>query len=280
MTDPVSPEILTELDPRGALDAAIDAARLADPVILHGDGRSHAYVPKGYELKEITDPERLPRAIRQKVTVDERASLVAYANRFSDARSMLVADYDKGQIVAYLDWHHGSDGELVPQPNRHAATLQLRDSEEYARWSQMEGKLHSQDEFAHFIEENVSDVIDPDHSALLEICRDLEATQGVSFRSGVRLDNGDRTFVYENETRTKGELQVPTEIRLSIPLYQGEGPSDVKAKFRFRVGPGGLQLGFQWHRVEYIRQATFRAMATQAAEETGLPLIYGRRDGA
>ena len=265
-----------DYSPCHALDAAIDAARLATPVVDHDDGRKHVFVPNGYDLKEVTDPNHLPPHIKQKITVDDRASLTAYANRFSDQRSIIIADYDSGKIAAHLDWHADNEHELAPQHSAHSVTLALRDSEEYKRWSKMENALHTQQEFAFFIEENVADVIDPDASTLLEICRELEATQGASFKSGTRLDNGDRSFIYENETRAKNEMVVPTEIKLAIPLYQGEEPTTITAKFRFRVKPDALYLGFNWHRVEYQRQAKFSELATVAADETGLPVFFGR----
>lgn len=262
--------------PENALKTGILAAALAKPLMEHSDGRKHALVPQGYALQEVTDPNHLPPHIKQSITVDDRASLTAYANRFSDNRSIIIADYDSGQITANLDWHTNNDHELLPQQAAHSVTLALRDSEEYKRWAKMEGDFHSQQEFAFFIEENVADVVDPDASTLLEICREMEATQGASFKSGTRLDNGDRTFLYENETHVKNELVIPTEIKLAIPLYQGEEPTEIKAKFRFRVRPDGLLLGFNWHRVEYQRQAKFTELATVAADETSLPVFFGR----
>jgi uncharacterized protein YfdQ (DUF2303 family) len=263
--------------PGQALSAAINAARLADPVIDFADGRTFTFVPEGYTLKDTTDPNRLPDHIKQAVTMDDRASLTDYANRFRDHRSLLIADYDSGTIAAHLDWHKDAENGLQRDHACHTATLKLRNSEEYDRWNQVEGDMHSQEAFALFIEENVADVADPDHSVLLEVCRDLEASQGVKFRSGIRLDNGDRTFTYEDETHVKNDLTVPTEIALLIPLYNGEEPAHVRAKFRFRPTSQGLMLGFRWHRVEYQRQATFREMAVKAADDTGLPVYFGRR---
>jgi len=262
--------------PENALKTGILAAALAKPLIEHDDGRKHALVPQGYNLQEVTDPNHLSPHIKQKITVDDRASLTAYANRFSDPRSIIIADYDSGKIAAHLDWHADNEHELSPQQAAHSVTLALRDSEEYKRWAKMENQLHTQQDFAFFIEENVADVIDPDASTLLEICRELEATQGASFKSGTRLDNGDRSFIYENETHVKSEMVVPTEIKLAIPLYQGEEPTTISAKFRFRVKPDALYLGFNWHRVEYQRQAKFTELATVAADETGLPVFFGR----
>lgn len=263
--------------PRNALDTGIVAAHLAEPLIKHEDGRTHVILPEGFDLHEVTDPNVLRGPIKQQLTVDDRTSLTNYANRFSDKRSIIVADYDAGTISAHLDWHEDNQNGLERQHACHTATQKLRNSEEYDRWNKIEGEMHMQDAFAMFIEENVADVVDPDQSTLLEICRDLEATQGVSFKSGVRLESGDRTFQYSDETNVKGELVVPTEIKLSIPLYQGEEPREIRAKFRFRVSQQGLTLGIRWHRVEYLRQATFCEMATLISDDTGLPVFFGRK---
>lgn len=263
--------------PLETLEAVLKAARLADPVLDLGEGRMHAFVPEGFALKDISDPHALPPYIKQSLIVDERASLVAYVNRFSDARTVLVADYDTGCIGAALDYHGDFDaGQLAPGPVRHKATLKLRDSEEFTRWAKLQGQLLEQSEFAAFLEENSEDILDPDPAVMIEISRDLEATQGVVFKSSNRLESGDRAFVYETETRTKGEMKIPREFRLSIPLYQGEEPVTLRCAFRFRIGGGGLLLGFEWRRVEYQRQAYFAQIAHAVAEDTGRPLFIGR----
>lgn len=272
----------TTLDPRSALDTAIDAARLANPTIKFEDERSFVFVPEGYDLKETTHGDLLDNHIKQKPLLHDRTSLCTYVNRFKDERSVLFADYDASTISAHLDYHHSNEfdreglSESAPSHNNHVSTLRIRQSEEFARWAGMEGKMHSQAEFALFIEENVTDIITPEHGEMIEICRDLEATQGSSFKSRTRLENGDLSFKYETETRVTSDVVVPSEIALLIPLYYGEDPTEIRAKFRFRVSEGGLLLGFNWHRVEYERQAKFHEMAYDAAETTGLPVFFGR----
>lgn len=264
--------------PAAALNAAIDAARLADPMIVGNDGREHILVPENYNVIDVSDPHRIPEHVKAQLTVDDLASMTNYVNRFRSDNSLIFADYDDGKITAVLDWHRQSD-DNAPANRDHAShrvTLKLRDSEEFSRWEKMEGEAHSQEEFAQFIEENISDVIDPDQGTLLEICKDLEVSQGSSFKSGTRLENGDRSFTYQSETQVKGEISVPTQIKLLIPLYFGEEPVEVMAKFRFRASQSGLFFTFVWHRVEYQRQAIFQQMAHKATEDTGLPSFLGR----
>lgn len=268
--------------PGETLEAVLKGARLADPLITLDYGRTFAYVPCEFALKDVSDPDALPPFIKQKVTVDDADSLSAYANRFSDQRSVIIADLDALSIAAVLDWHlhnGASEDGLAPlsaQPTRHTVALKLRNSEEFARWAAMEGVLHSQMEFAEFLDENSADIVHPDPAVMIEIARDLEATQGVAFKAGTRLQTGERSFRYETETHVKGDLVVPQRFHLAIPLFFGEEPTEIEASFRFRPNPDGLKLGFVWRRVEHVRQAKFREIAFRVAEETGLPVFQGR----
>ena len=266
--------------PREALDAAIDAARLANPVIEGKDGALHAFVPKAFDLKPLPNPYALPPHVIQAVTVDDRASLSAYANRFSDERSIIIADFDASAISARLNWHPDnqlSEDHGKAAPNTHSVTLKLRFSEEFTRWNTMAGKLHAQEDFARFLEENSADVAFPEASQMIEISRDFEATVGQSYKSSVRLDNGDRRLRFESESKAMNEVIIPQRFTLSIPIYNGEPPDTLTALFRWRAQPGGgIMLGFEWHRLEYQRRAHFLQITATAAEETGLPFFIGR----
>lgn len=265
--------------PREALDAAIEAARLASPVVEGPHGQRHIFVPEGFRLQEAHDPHARPPHIVQAVTVDDAESLVRYTNRFSDEHSVLIADLDAMRIRAALDWHRGNydpDSLFHPEPCRHSATLVLRESEEFRRWNAIQGELHDQMVFAEFLDENASDIVDPEPSVMLEVARDLEATQGVNFKASTRLQTGERNLSYETQTHVKGDLKVPTQFTLSIPLFEGEEPADIVASFRFRPRSDGLKLGFVWRRVEYRRRAEFRQIAHRVSEATGRPVFFGR----
>lgn len=264
--------------PKDELTVALAAARLADPIFEGHRGTKHVILPEGFSVKDIPDPYALPPVIAQQITVDDRASATAYINRFSDARSVIIADYDALQIRAQLDYHQPNEGgaALAAQPGKHTATLHLRASEEFKRWDAAEGEMMLQAAFAAFLEENAVDVIDPAPAVMIEISRDLEAVQDVTFSSRTRLESGDRAFTYETETKVKGELKVPKEFLLSIPLFVGEPPVEIRAALRFKVTAQGLLLGFQWRRVEYQRQSHFALIAHEIAEATGRPVFFGR----
>lgn len=276
---PQGTNILLEIVPRNALDTAMEAARIASPVISGPDGRTHVALPERIKLHDISDPNRLPSRVRQAVTVDDRASLSAYINRYKSDRSIIIADFDALTISARLDWHDHNQGGAFPAPghNAHAVILALRPSEEFSRWDEMEGKIHPQADFARFLEENSVDVGTPEAATMIEISKDFEATVGQSYKSNIRLDNGDRKFVFETDTKVQNGVIIPEKFTLSIPIYNGEEPEELTCLFRWRAaGGGGVGLGFQWHRVEYQRRAHFTQIATAASEETGLPVYMGR----
>lgn len=272
MDDPIT------YNERSALDAAIDAARIASPLIGLGD-RQFAFVPDSYGLKDISDPLRLPSRVRQVVTIDDRNSMTAFVNRFSGAATVLIADFNSLTISGAIDFHSDNKTGVAPGACDFRADFKLLPSEEFLRWDAMEGKLHPQAEFAEFLDENAVDIVDPDPATMVEISRELEATIGAQFKSAVAPESGDRAFKYETETHVKGDIVVPKRFTLDIPLYNGEEPKNLDARFRFRATPDGLLLGFVWHRVEYQRRSFFNSIATQIAEDTGCPVFAGRTSG-
>lgn len=265
--------------PRAALDVALDAARIADPVITGRDGRLYAALPKTHALTLIEDRNELAPNVREALIFDDQASQITYVNRFSDGRSILLADYSEMTVIARLDWHPHNDHEdtLCVSPDRHTATLKLLNSEEFTRWNKAQNQMHDQADFARFLEENSADIGSPDPALMIEIARDFQATSGSTYKSSVRLDNGDRKLTFETETRAREEMLIPQKFELFIPVFNGEPPEPLTCLFRWRPTGGKVQLGFVWHRLEYQRRARFQQIAFAVAEATGLPVFMGRK---
>lgn len=264
--------------PLNLLHTLIKGEALKCPVVDAADGRQHLILPDGFKAQDITDPHRLPPRAKAAVTVDDRASLSAYINRFSSPQSVIFADYTAGTITAILDWHHDNEAsiELAPGALGHKVQLKMQPSEEFTRWNKMAGNLHPQADFAVFLEENAMDITDPSPTEMIELSRDLEAVSGQSFKARTRLENGDTAFQFETDSKIVSRVQAPQRFILNIPVWHGEEPEQLTALFRWKATPAGLLLGFVWHRVEYMRRARFALVAATAAEETALPYFFGR----
>ncbi|MBY0423055.1 MAG: YfdQ family protein [Parvularculaceae bacterium] len=260
-------------------DTALRAAKAVDVAPFGAPGgRSFVALPRGFELKDVSDPALLAPHPAASLVFDERQALVDYVNRFRDDRSVVFADVDAAAITAEIDYHDpcGSAALNSTGARRHKATLKLRESEEFRRWDAFEGALHAQAEFADFLEENASDIGEPDPATMIELAREFSATVGAKFDGKVDLSSGDRRFRYETETRVAETIRVPRGFVVQIPIWAGEDAEPLQAAFRYRVSAGGLSLGFEWRRVGYRRLARFRLIAFAVAEATGAPVFMGR----
>lgn len=264
--------------------AAAKAVNLK-PVECQG-GREYLIIPEGFKAQETTDPDGLDAYVKATRVFDDAASLIAYCNVYREAGAVILADLDRDCVKALLDYHEGDpsgrtsgDNGIVCEvaPNKHSATLQLRPSEEWKAWNAFENAgFYEQAEFARFLEENANDVIEPEPNRLIEIARDLEITSDAAFRSAVDLRSGNRTFHYETKDNVKGDIVIPKKIAIDIPFWFGAEQMRLEAMFRYRAGGNGMKLAIDWHRVEYQRQAAFKLIATKVAEETGIPVFFGR----
>ena len=238
------------------------------------DGREVAIVPKDFKTMVLGGREDLPKPftrIKARRTFHEAESFGRYVLRYKTSDSLMLADIDKGKIAGVIDYH-GADS---PQCGDHVAVLDLQPSEEWAAWDELEGELIEQGDFMMFLEQHAQDIIKPDQASMIELVRGFSVSSSVNFTSAKRLDNGDRKFVYQDETNVKGEIVVPDKIVLEIPLYRGEEAVHLHAYFRYRIRPSGLFLGIAWHRAYEVRDAAFKQAVTSAAEASGLQPFYG-----
>lgn len=242
-------------------------------------GREYLIAP-GVGPRDVTEPNALPTLkpdhIQQSVTLQTVDSLVDYLNRFKTEDTVLFADIATNTIIGAVDYHGPASAALVA----HRATLTLPHSVEWKTWSDIDGKLMGQLEFARFLEENASDVAAPSGADLLEACRDLQARRKVNFIKAVRTNSDNESFEFTDETTAttkKGDVEVPSKFQLQIPVYFGDQSTSIFAFLRWRLEEGeGLKLGVKLHRAEHVRQAVFRQIVLAAAERTDRPAVFGR----
>lgn len=238
---------------------AVGAQELEDGkvyLVRNDDGGFYIKTTPGYDraAAKVAATEG-PDRIERRVTVRDADSLIDYlaANTAPDAEGEDVsdrhrhgvgklevwADIDRRSVTAILD---GGDGN-----RKHTAVLDLRHSEEWAQWQQVDGKLFGQVEFAQFIEDHLSSIGAPDGGQLLDIVQTLEARTDVRFKSSQLLANGQRQLAFEEtvdaKAGAKGDLKVPSELTLVLRPFQGSEPVAIQARFRFRITDGVLRMG-------------------------------------
>lgn len=231
-----------------------------------------------------------PGRVRAHLTLETVGSLAAYANRFSNPESTILASITSDEIVAILNYHQSSRDLQPPVegPNAtcavegnfldHRAVLKLSRSLEWVMWTGVDGKLMPQLDFCRFLEENREDIRTPDAATILEACRDLQGLQKVDFRSVVREDSDNYRIEYSSEAdaRPKREgVTMPSEFVLGLPVYFDDEEVEVRALLRWKIDDGKLSIGVKLKRAERIRQAQFKKIVLDLAETTGLQALYG-----
>lgn len=238
-----------------------------------GAGVPFVTIPDDYKIENLERLLPAPIITRQSITVRDINSFTGYAKKFHNEDSVVFADDGwKGSLMgvtpsvtAILDYH----GKDSPQHGAHRATLIPRLSEAWGRWVKFCSEEFGQAAFAQFLEENMSDVVEPVGADLIEITRGIQATQKGEFKSGMRLSNGSFHLTYSVETVgtvSQGGLDIPESIKLGIPVFENDVAYQVKAWLRYRFDDGKCKLKLELHRPRFIYADAFMTIMEKVKE--------------
>lgn len=250
---------------------AFDAGKLASEVkSIEGGG---TFVLSGVQPVDLE--KFLPKPIRHRATVraDTTESFIEYFNKFKGDASAIFADQSSRNVVGIIDYH-GAD----PAFREHRVSYTAPLSEEWKRWKGGDGTKMGQEDFAFFMEENVTDVVDPPGADILEVSRNLKVKKHVEFEAETRLSDGSVQFTFSEEVKnvtTKGVIKVPEEFSIGVPIYFGGQKYKVVAKLRYRMAGGHLTMWYDLHRREYIEQDAFNGVVETIREGAGVTPYMG-----
>jgi uncharacterized protein YfdQ (DUF2303 family) len=272
-------------DENSGVAAIIEAARTSGAILTSSTGREAVLAPDGFKLLDLyTPPEKeLPTRLIAVRTFHDGDSFARYVAHYKQDGSQLIADIERSRLRAIIDYpskdelNMPSDEEPSKISGReHVAEWPVALSEQFQDWQAFQGKFHEQADFLRFLEENVADIIAPEPASILELVRDFSGVKTAKFQRAVRLDNGDRTIQYQEETGTRNGITIPKKIRLEMPIYFGEEAVQFEAWFRTRItDEGGLFLSLEFHRIQPVKLAAFRLAVARIAEASGLDAFYG-----
>jgi uncharacterized protein YfdQ (DUF2303 family) len=182
-----------------------------------------------------------------------------------DAFNLAISkNLDAGNVVIYADVNptlpvitavlndHGTGGAGWRD---FRIVLEFRPTPEWKKWSEINGKMLSQDAFAEHVEENLQDIQMPAGAEMLEIVSKLQITRGLDFKSNMSLATGEVQFQHIETTDAKvgfSQIAIPSEFLLLIAPIHGTHIFQIPARFRFRLNSGKLTLGFKLLRLEDV----------------------------
>lgn len=240
-------------------------------------GRDAAGEVVRVDTVDLREDDDEPQHLRGTVNVHTTDALIAYGERHVDAdASTLWGDVDNRLLtVVFNDHHNGTPGWAD-----HRAVLRLNASPAWRDWTGHNEKGHSQEEFAEFLEEHISDITDPSGSTMLDVTRTFHATQGATFRRAQSLQSGAVELRYEEEVDAKagqaGDVEVPREFTIVVAPFVGADKVEVSGQFRYRIQSGRLSLSYRLLNLEEILRDAVATELDVVADDLGLTAIEGR----
>lgn len=232
-------------------------------------------LPAGYAFKELS--HLLPAPTRKKGTtvLNDAESFIAVVNdQKAEDGTRLYSTINPPTFTAVFN-HNGNE----PGWGDHRAHYNAPLSPEWKAWDDIDGVSKTQVELAQFIENNLVDVVSPDGATLLEICRTLEAKKKVNFASSIRLSDGSHQFTYEEDVQgsaQKGQLKVPEEFSIGIPVFENGEKWQITVRLRFRINEGGkLTMWLELVRPHKVMELAVKELREHIAQKTDLPILNG-----
>lgn len=217
-----------------------------------------------------------PSMMRRSVKTEDAKSFIDY---------ILVHQGDhKGEAVEIYSRQGSSAHNFVCvfDPNgwsRDRVSLQLQESPEWQAWVKRSGNLYDQIQFADFIEDQISTIVTPEGSTLLEIVQSMQANVKVAWKSAEWLANGQRSLLFDEQVDAKagrtGKLEIPAQFTLALRPFLGSDPFEVKANLRYRIDGGHLTIGFKLIEPERRLEKAVEEVSIAIASKTGLEVWAG-----
>jgi len=281
----------------GAIIAAIE--RLAPGELLTIRGAPILVLPSGktaQSVKPLLD-EYLDRPERKagSATLTTLDAFNAYAIRHKQDESVVFVDDTNPQapqIVAVFD-AHSSD---LAGWQKHRAVYAFPLSDEWKRWRNVPESF-SQADFAAFLEDRITDVIDPSSAGdiakkfasdvgaqlaspakLLELARGLAITVDSKVVSRVSLGNGTGEISYKEDHNDEAgaPLKVPGAFCIGIPVFRLGAAYSIPVRLRYRLKDGKVTWQLALQRIENVLEHAIADAASKVGESTGLPVFRGK----
>ncbi len=247
------------------------------------NGVPYVTLPAGHTIA-IPDTEKYepnPRRKRGEAVLREAASFKAYVIRHATDASVIFADIDRLTFHAILDHHEPADQEspVVSAAGwgDHTATLQLTKTRQWIAWMSLNQRVLSQEQFADFIDERITEIAEPEGAKLAEMVRNLHIRLDTTWENVINPYDDTVKLVWKEEMKT-GTVEVPRQLQLVMAPLEGTKAVTITAKLKINKPNAQGKVGFVISFGDEARQALeleFAAALGEIAEATKVPVFQG-----
>jgi uncharacterized protein YfdQ (DUF2303 family) len=209
-------------------------------------------------------------------------SFSRYVNDHARPGTALFANIEASRVEGVLNGHEPA--ELTAGWHDHTATLALRHTPEWDRWTAKDGQLMGQQEFAEHLELGQLEIVEPEAATMVELARTFEANTAVAFKEAIILQSGERKLMYDETTTAKagqkGDITIPKEFVIGVAPYEGTDRYRVTCQLRYRIREGRLQIGYAMVRPREVLRSAFGDIVAKIEEATEMTAFAGTPQGS
>ncbi|WP_244574482.1 DUF2303 family protein [Cohaesibacter sp. ES.047] len=220
-----------------------------------------------------------------------------------------VIDYhDRVNLLDEPDVVRAADS-VYPQHCQHRVTHRFPLSDEIKAWSVIAANPLELLEFALFLEDNILDVLPlpgflankdekPETESdkrlaelmhkldgnpcgpqkLMELSKGLQINEDTKAKVIIDRNTGEQAigFETEHEDAEGNKLSVPNMFLIAIPIFEGGEPYRIPVRLRYRKKGGSLAWLIEPYQLDRYVKHAFAEACEVAAQQTALPLFFGR----
>lgn len=217
-----------------------EAARVITP-----SGMPSIFIgPRGIHVENLERFAATPHRPAIAVALDTARDLHAYviaqtgkpkpqaeASTGNNLNPVIFADREDMSLTAFLDYHHIGE----PRWLDHTATVEFKDSHQFAKWKAANNKKMSQEAFALFIDEVINDFVKPSGAEMLSFATCIDAQSETTFKNAVTLATGETQLIWTDNRKGDVSTKIVEEFEIGIPIWQNGQPVKITAKLFHRI---------------------------------------------
>lgn len=271
------------------------------PIVITKDG---VRVMKPAEFDEWNDKPRFRKGM---ASLFDLTSFIGHVNRYKDKDTIVFADNnrDHPSLTAVLDYHKaGSEAE--PRFGHHRSLFNFPLSDQWKKWTGMDGKKMKMADFAEFIETYVGDIM-PAHLAsesdedeqvntfveaqggtdriadpatMMQLSVGLTINENAAVINATRLQTGEGELSLKVESeaynRAGEKITVPTMFALGIPVVANGPEYRLFARLRYRRQGESVVFWYDLWRTDKVFDRAFDGAIDSVQQETGVTVWLGK----